>query len=114
MINYFQCCSNFAFKFNLRRYTEAARCCYSSRSARRLPRGRAVQVDPVKPVLKGPGAKRLKLKSDKQLSTFAFKSNLRRHNVARLRAALHGRGLHSFPFQLNLSTSSHRMTQLNS
>ena len=24
------------------------------------------------------------------------------------------RGLHSFPFQLNLSTSCHRMTQLNS
>jgi hypothetical protein len=25
-----------------------------------------------------------------------------------------GRGLHSFPFQLNLSTSAHRVTQLNS
>ena len=25
-----------------------------------------------------------------------------------------GRGLHSFPFQLNLSTSVHRITQLNS
>ena len=25
-----------------------------------------------------------------------------------------GRGLHSFPFQLNLSSSVHRMTQLNS
>ena len=25
-----------------------------------------------------------------------------------------GRGLHSFPFQLNLSTSMHRITQLNS
>jgi hypothetical protein len=26
----------------------------------------------------------------------------------------HGRGLHSFPFQLNLSTSFHHITQLNS
>jgi len=29
-------------------------------------------------------------------------------------AGLHSRGLHSFPFQLNLSSSVHLITQLNS
>jgi hypothetical protein len=38
----------------------------------------AVQVDPIKPALKAPGTKRLKLKCDEQLSNFAFKFNLRR------------------------------------
>ena len=33
-----------------------------------LNQGRLVQVDPIKPVLKAPGAKRLKLKNDKLLS----------------------------------------------
>jgi len=39
--------------------------------------GRAVQVDPIKPTLKAPGTKRLKLKYDEQLSNFAFNFNLR-------------------------------------
>jgi len=43
--------------------------------------GRAVQVDPIKPTLKPPGTKRLKLKFDVLLSTFAFKINLRRYNL---------------------------------
>jgi len=41
-----------------------------------------VQVDPIKPKLKPPGTKRLKLKCDMLLSTFAFKFNLRRCNWA--------------------------------
>jgi hypothetical protein len=46
-----------------------------------VPRGRAVQVDPIKPTLKVPGAIRLKLKYDRLLSKFAFKCNLRRCTV---------------------------------
>jgi hypothetical protein len=43
-------------------------------------RGRAAQVDPIKPTLKAPGTKRLKLKYDEPLSKFAFKFNLRRYS----------------------------------
>ena len=43
--------------------------------------GRAVQVDPMKPKLKPPGTKRLKLNCDVLLSTSAFKFNLRRYIV---------------------------------
>ena len=38
-----------------------------------------MQVDPLKPTLKPPGAKRLKLKCDMLLSTAAFKFSLRRY-----------------------------------
>ena len=38
-----------------------------------------MQVDPIKPQLKAPGTKRLKLKHDKLLSRFAFKFNLHRY-----------------------------------
>jgi len=38
-----------------------------------------VQVDPIKPTLKAPGTKRLKLNYDKLLSNVAFKFNLRRY-----------------------------------
>ena len=41
--------------------------------------GRAVQLDPMKPKLKLPGTKRLKLKRDILLSNSAFKFNLRRY-----------------------------------
>jgi hypothetical protein len=41
--------------------------------------GRAVQVDPMKPALKAPGTKPLKLKYDELLSSFAFNFNLRRY-----------------------------------
>ena len=45
-----------------------------------IPRhGRAVQVDPVKPKLKPPGTKRLKLKGDVLFSSVAFKYDLRRY-----------------------------------
>ena len=43
--------------------------------------GKAVQVEPMKPLLKAPGAKRLKPKCDKLLSSFAFNFNLRPYNV---------------------------------
>ena len=36
-----------------------------------------MQVDPIKPTLKAPGTKRLKLGYDKLLSNFAFEFNLR-------------------------------------
>ena len=39
--------------------------------------GWAVQVDPIKPTLKAPGTKLLKLKYGKQLSDFVFKFKLR-------------------------------------
>ena len=45
--------------------------------------GRAVQVDPMKSMLKAPGTKRLKLKHDEPLSNFALKLNLRRYIMLR-------------------------------
>ena len=69
------------------------------RGADAAQRGRAVQVDPMKPKLKPPGAKRLKLNCDTLLSTSAFRFNLRRYNVAldELRRAqtLAGMGRHA-------------------
>jgi HPt (histidine-containing phosphotransfer) domain-containing protein len=41
--------------------------------------GRAVQVDPMKPQLKAPGTKRLKLNYDAPLSSFAFNFSLRHY-----------------------------------
>jgi len=52
------------------------------RKSGRGGRGRAVQVDPIKPALKAPGTKRLKLKCDVLLSTSAFKFNVRRYTAA--------------------------------
>jgi len=43
--------------------------------------GRAVQVDPMKPKLKPPGTKRLKLEYDGLLSRSGLKSNLRRYTM---------------------------------
>ena len=53
-----------------------------------------MQVDPIKPKLKAPETKRLKLRYDLSLSSFAFNFNLRRCTLARLTwnyfpAALH-------------------------
>jgi hypothetical protein len=42
-----------------------------------------VQVDPIKPMLKAPKAKRLNLKIDEPHSSFAFKCNLRRYTEVR-------------------------------
>ena len=41
-----------------------------------------MQVDPIKPMLKPPGTKRLRLEYDGLLSNFGFKFNLRRHTEA--------------------------------
>jgi hypothetical protein len=48
-------------------------------------RGRAVQIDPIKCTLKVPGTNPLTLEYDEQLSTFAFKFNLRRYAAAAYR-----------------------------
>jgi hypothetical protein len=45
-------------------------------------RGRPVQVDPIKPTLKAPGTKRLKVRYEEPLSKFALKFNLRLYIVA--------------------------------
>jgi len=47
--------------------------------------GTAVQIDPIKPMLKAPGSKRLKLEYDELLSNFGFNINLRRYTWARRR-----------------------------
>jgi hypothetical protein len=53
----------------------------AQRGQQRRLRGRAVQVDPVKPTLKAPGTERLKLKAEELLSNFGFKFNLRPYVV---------------------------------
>ena len=44
--------------------------------------GRAVQVDPIKPTLKAPKSKLLKLEHEKVLSNYAFKLKFRRYTTA--------------------------------
>ena len=58
-------------------------CTRTARGGARTVRrsGGAVQVDPIKPTLKAPGIKLLKLEYDNPLSKFAFKINLRRYSV---------------------------------
>ena len=53
-------------------------------------RGRAVQVDPIKPTLKALGTKRLKQKYVELLSNFAFNFNLRRYIAVMNRANMAG------------------------
>jgi hypothetical protein len=43
-----------------------------------------VQVDPIKPTLKAPKTKRLKIKYDQLLSNFGIKFNLCRYNLERM------------------------------
>ena len=71
--------------------------------------GKAVQVGPIKAMLKAPGYKRLKLNYDVLLSTFAFKVDLRRYIMDRetgrsrgFAFVTMGTGLHSSTLQLNL------------
>jgi hypothetical protein len=71
-----------------------------------------VQNDPIKSTLTAPGTKRLRLKYDGQLSSFAFNSNSRRYiteteyqNMDHAQEL--GRGLHSSTFQLNLIRFGH-------
>jgi len=77
--------SNFAFNFNLRRYSKAAAAKRDKAACVGCgvddDHGRAVQVGPIKPKSKSPGTKRLKLKYHKLLSSFAFKFNLRRYTT---------------------------------
>ena len=40
-----------------------------------------MQINPIKPTLKAPGTKRLKLKYDEPLSNFGFNYNLRRYTM---------------------------------
>ena len=47
-----------------------------------------MQIDPVRPVLKAPGTKRLKLKYNETSLNFAFKFDLRRFVKANMTAAL--------------------------
>ena len=60
-------------------------------AVRDILHGRTVQVDPIKPKLKLPGTKRLKLKCEGPLSICAFKFNLRRYNTGFYRLAECGR-----------------------
>ena len=55
--------------------------------AERMLNGEVGQVDPIKPKLKAPGTKRLKLKYDEPISNFAFKFKLRRCNEVAQRLA---------------------------
>ena len=48
-----------------------------------------MQLDPIKPTLKAPGSKRLKLQYEKPPANSAFRFNLRRYNLARHIVALH-------------------------
>ena len=59
------------------------------RQPRAAPRGGVVQIDPMKPKLKAPGAQRLTLNCDEPLSSIAFKITLRRYSEGL--APLHGR-----------------------
>ena len=69
--------------------------------------GRAVQVEPIKPTLKAPGTKRLKLQYDVLLSSFLFKFNLRHYTTPPSSCASWQGLVHSSTFQLNLSRFCH-------
>jgi len=102
--------SNFALKFNLRRFSKGA--CTSSTARRRMTRaraspartcrGRAVQVYPIKPKFKPPGTKRLKVKYDEVLSIllqFCFQFQLAplHRGTPSARAACRGSSARSRP-----------------
>ena len=52
-----------------------------------------MQVDPIKPTLKAPGTKRLELKYDELLSSFAFNFNLRRYDLTPDDADINGKAV---------------------
>ena len=58
----------------------AAREARDKNGVRRDAPGKAMQIDPIKPTLKPPGIKLVKLKFDTPLSNFAFSFNMRRYN----------------------------------
>jgi len=86
-LQYDELVSSVAFNFNMRRYTtgytttRGAAGITRSRTSTRSRTGRAVQVKPMKPILKAPGTKRLKLKYGGLLSNFAFNFYLRRYTL---------------------------------
>jgi hypothetical protein len=57
----------------------------------------------MEPMLTAPETKRLKLKNDGLVSSFALNFNLRRYTQAAMQQLLKGRGSHSSTFRLNLS-----------
>jgi hypothetical protein len=92
MTDCFQSCFNFAFNFNLRRYSQVRDDApngsdyYRHISKGAWPfstrdHGGAVQVDPIEPTLKAPGTNRLELQYNEVLSSFAFNFNLRRYTT---------------------------------
>ena len=74
--------SNFAFNFKLAPLHQGAGDRALPAGATRAPHGEAVQGEPMKSKLKGPGTKRLKLKYNVLLSSFAINFNLRRYPTA--------------------------------
>jgi hypothetical protein len=60
----------------------SAKIAMSAIGATRSTYGRALQVDPMKPILKPPGTEHLKLECDIPPSTFGFKFNLCRYSMA--------------------------------
>jgi hypothetical protein len=65
-----------------------------------------VQVDPIKPTLKPPGTKRLKLEFDVLLSNFAFKLNLRRYTKVQQLARVWARRLEAGAYTRPLFSST--------
>ena len=60
---------------------------------RGLPRCRAVQVDPIKPILEAAGTKRLKLNCDILLSNYYFQIQLAPLHPGRQRGPYHGQAV---------------------
>jgi len=83
-LTYDKLLSTFAFNSNLRRYRMVRR-------PRAAQHGEAVHVEPINPVLKAPGTKRLKLEHDELLSSVAFSFNLRCYRMEKMRKILVGR-----------------------
>jgi len=79
-LKYAEPLSNFAINFNLRHYIKELT--FAARGGEKLGicgrTGEAVQVDPIKPMLKAPRTERLRLKHGELLSNFAFGFNSRR------------------------------------
>jgi len=84
----------------------------AGRAAQCAHPGRSVQVDPIRPTLKAPGIKLLKVKYDKPLSIFAFKFNLRRSTLAAARAAALGMAVQVDPIKPTLKASGTKRLKL--
>ena len=66
-----------------------------------------MQVDPVKPMLKAPGIKLLKLRYDETLSNFAFNIDLRRYTTAAVFNGTEQLEAHTYTLQAGAYTGSH-------